>query len=366
VLVCFGVLAGVVVGIKAAGRDVGWGFQFQDWRFVLTLAVAIWLFSLALFEVFVITLPGMTAADTAGRAGGYWGSFYSGAFSVLLATPCTAPLLGSAMGYAFSQPPVLIVLFFLTVGLGLALPFLLLGFFPGALKWIPKPGNWMIVFREAMAFLLAGTVVYLLDILYYQIGEGLFAVLWYLLLAAMAAWMYGKFANPTCSTGRRRVFAIVALALLIGPLPWVLASGEAGQAKRAADVQATDEEGADPRTGFFRFSPARIERAIRAGKPVFIDFGARWCATCRVNEEGVLYTKTVREAFERHGVMPFHADFTNRDPVIAEWLRRYRRAGVPLYLFFRPGEPEPHIFPEVLTTEMVLRELEKAVGPLAP
>jgi thiol:disulfide interchange protein DsbD len=359
VLACFGVLAGVVVGVKAAGSDVGWGFQFQDWRFVLVLAIMIWIFSLSLFEVFVVTLPGMSAMDAAGRKGGHWGSFLSGAFSVLLATPCTAPLLGSAMGYAFSQPPALIFLFFFTVGAGLALPFLLLGFFPAALKWIPKPGNWMVVFREVMAFLLAGTVVYLLDILYYQIGEGLFAVIWYLLLAALAAWMYGKFANPLCSAGRRWVFTILALVLLIGPLPWVMARGHAGQAKLSAGGHAGGEEGADPETGFFAFSPERIEREIRAGKPVFIDFGARWCATCRVNEEGVLYTSTMRAAFEKHGVLPFHADFTNRDPVIAEWLKRYQRAGVPLYLLFRPGEQEPHVFPEVLTTDMVLRELEK-------
>ncbi len=362
VLLCFGLLAGVVVGVKMAGRDVGWGFQFQDWRFVLVLALMIWIFALSLFEVFVITLPGMTAADAAGRASGHWGSFFSGAFSVLLATPCTAPLLGSAMGYAFSQPPVFIFVFFLAVGVGLALPFLLLGFFPDALKWIPKPGNWMIIFREVMAFLLAATVVYLLDILFYQIGKGIFAVIWYLLLAALAAWMYGKFANPLCSTGRRWTFSIVALLLLIGPLPWVLASGDAGQAKLAAGGLAGGEDGADLETGFFRFSPERIEREIRAGKPVFIDFGARWCATCRVNEEGVLYTETMRAAFKKHGVLPFHADFTNRDSVIAEWLTRYQRAGVPLYLLFRPGEQKPHIFPEVLTTEMVLRELEKIAG----
>jgi thiol:disulfide interchange protein len=237
ILTCFAVLAGIVVGVKAAGRDVGWGFQFQDWRFVLALALVIWIFSLSLFEVFVIRLPGMTAIDAAGRKSGHWGSFFSGTFSVLLATPCTAPLLGTAMGYAFSQPPAFIFIFFLTVGLGLALPFLLLGFFPDALERIPRPGNWMIVFREAMAFLLAATVVYLLDVLYHQIGEGLFAVLWYLLLASLAAWMYGKFANPMCPAGRRWVFSIVALVLLVGPLPWVLAQGNAAQRRESAQVR---------------------------------------------------------------------------------------------------------------------------------
>jgi thiol:disulfide interchange protein DsbD len=359
VLACFAVLALIVIGVKSAGRDVGWGFQFQDWRFVLALTVVIWIFSLSLFEVFVITLPGMTAIDAAGRKSGHWGSFFSGSFSVLLATPCTAPMLGPAMGYAFSQPPALIFLFFLTVGVGLALPFLLLGFFPQALQWIPKPGNWMIVFREVMAFLLAATAVYLLDILYYQIGAGLFAVIWYLLLAAIAVWMYGKFANPLCSTGRRWVFSIVALVLLIGPLPWVLASGHAGQEKLMAAGYA-GEDCADPETGFLRFSPARVEQALQTGKPVFIDFGAQWCATCRANEKLVLHTQTIREAFKKHGVLPFYADFTNPDPVIAEWLKRYERAGVPLYLLFRPGEPAPHVFPELLTKETVLMELEKS------
>jgi len=356
VLACFAVLAGLVVGIKTAGSDVGWGFQFQDWRFVLALALVIWIFSLSLFELFVITLPGMTAIDAAGRKKGHWGSFFSGAFSVLLATPCTAPLLGSAMGYAFSQPPAFIFIFFLTVGLGLALPFLLLGFFPAALKLIPKPGNWMTVFRETMAFLLAATVVYLLDILHRQIGNGLTAVLILLLLTAVAAWIYGKFANPTCTVAKRWIFSIVALALVIAPLPWVLAAGNAGQARLMA---SGDDGGADPETGFYRFSPERVEREIRAGKAVFIDFGAAWCATCRANEKLVLHTQAIRDAFKKHGVLPFYADYTNADPVIAEWLRRYQRAGVPLYLLFRPGEEKPHVFSEVLTKEAVLQELEK-------
>jgi thiol:disulfide interchange protein DsbD len=352
ILSCFAVLAGIVISLKITGQEVGWGFQFQDWRFVLGLTILVWLFALSLFDVFTITLPGMNAANNASLREGHLGSFLSGMVAVLLATPCTAPMLGTALGFAFTQPPAMIAGFFLLIGLGLAAPFLILGFFPSTLKLIPRPGNWMIIFREVMGFLLAGTVIYLLDILYHQIGNGLFGVLWYLLLATLAAWLYGKFANEACTTGRRWLFSALALALLIAPLPKVIATGNAAMTQETAgDI--------DPESGFRRFSPQLVEQELAAKHPVFIDFGARWCATCRANETAVVYTNTIREAFKKHGVTAIRADYTNQNPVITEWLKRYQRAGVPLYLLFRPGEPQPHVFPELLTKEMVLKELGK-------
>ncbi|OGV71608.1 MAG: hypothetical protein A3K19_19090 [Lentisphaerae bacterium RIFOXYB12_FULL_65_16] len=358
VLACFAVLAGLVIALKSAGREVGWGFQFQEWRFVLGLTVVIWLFALSLFDVFIITLPGMNAATNASLRAGHLGSFLSGMVAVLLATPCTAPMLGTALGFAFAQPPLTVAGVFLLIGLGLASPFLLLGLFPAALKWIPRPGNWMVIFRDAMGFLLAGTVIYLLDILYHQIGSGLFWVLWYLLGVAMAAWLYGKFANPTCPTGRRWLFATVAAIILLAPLPKVIAAGNAalGQEK-VGNV--------DPESGFLRFTPELVEQELRAQRPVFIDFGARWCATCRANEAVVVYTDTIRDAFRKYGVTAIRADYTNQDPVITEWLKRYGRAGVPLYLLFRPGEAEPHVFPEILTKTLVMEELEKILPQAA-
>ena len=352
ILVCFTLLAGIVISLKLAGKEVGWGFQFQDWRFVLGLTVLVWLFALSLFEVFTITLPGMNAANNASLREGHLGSFLSGMVAVLLATPCTAPMLGTALGFAFAQPPAAIAGFFLLIGLGLASPFLVLGFFPAALKLIPRPGNWMIIFREAMAFLLAGTVIYLLDILSHQIGSGLFAVLWYLLGAAIAAWLYGKFANEACPAGRRWLFSALALALLLAPLPRVIAAGNAAMNQESND-------GVDPESGFLRFSPKLVEQELAAKHPVFIDFGARWCATCRANEAAVVYTGTIRDAFKKHGVTAIRADYTNQNPIITQWLKRYNRAGVPLYLLFRPGEAKPHVFPELLTKEMVLAELAK-------
>jgi thiol:disulfide interchange protein DsbD len=352
ILACFAVLAGLVIALKLAGKEVGWGFQFQDWRFVLGLTVLVWLFALSLFEVFTITLPGMNAANNASLREGHLGSFISGMVAVLLATPCTAPMLGTALGFAFAQSPVAIAGFFLLIGLGLASPFLLLGCFPAALKLIPRPGNWMIIFREAMAFLLAGTVIYLLDILYHQIGNGLFGVLWYLLGATIAAWLYGKFANEACPAGRRWLFSGLAAIILLAPLPRVIANGNAAISQEQAG-------NLDPESGFLRFSPELVEQELAAKRPVFIDFGARWCATCRANEATVVYTETIRNAFKQHGVTAIRADYTNQNPVITEWLKRYHRAGVPLYLLFRPGEAQPHVFPELLTKDMVLAELAK-------
>lgn len=235
VLVCFAILAGLVIGLKSAGELVGWGFQFQNWKFVLALVAMVWLFALSLFEVFVISLPGQAAAAEASQKSGHWGSFLSGAVAVLLATPCTAPFLGSALGYAFSQPAPLILLFFLMIGLGLALPFLVLGFFPGATRWIPRPGNWMTVFREIMAFLLVATVVWLLDILHSLVGAGLLPVLWYLLLLALAAWIYGQAAFAVSSL-RRWILVLLAVLLAVLPLHWLNRSLTAAQERLSASA----------------------------------------------------------------------------------------------------------------------------------
>ena len=354
VLLSFAVLAAVVIVLKAGGTAVGWGFQFQNPGFVMALLVVIWVFALSLFDLFMIRAPGMqTAAAAAAAKTGLAGAFLGGVFAVLLATPCTAPMLGAALGFAFAQPAPLILLFFLLVGLGLAFPFLLVGFFPRAMKVFPKPGEWMNTFREVMGFLLLATAVWLLGVLQLQLGHRLLGVLGYLLVLSFACWLYGRFANPAQPVRKQWTFTMLALAVAVGGWLWLV--------DLRADPAPTAAESAtliDQTSGWERFTPARVEALRKAGTPVFVDFGAEWCLTCKTNELGVLYTDEIRAAFRQHGVVPLRGDYTRKDPVIAEWLTRYHRAGVPLYLYYAPGAAEPVLLPELLTKQMVLELLK--------
>ena len=207
------ILALIVISIKASGTALGWGFQFQNPLFVLILSSLVFLFSLSLFEVFFINPPGQAGNAASKSREGYAGSFFTGIMAVLLATPCTAPLLGSALGFAFVRPGGVIILFFLLIGLGLALPFILLGIFPSFIKRLPKLGEWMNRFREFMGFLLAGTAIYLLSVLHGQLGGNFPGVLWFFLFLAMGAWLFGRGQRQN---RRLRVPLYLAALLLVG------------------------------------------------------------------------------------------------------------------------------------------------------
>ena len=358
ILFSFVLLAVVVVALKASGELVGWGFQFQNPGYVIALLAVVFVFALSLFDVFSVGSMGGGLAAKASGSGGLVGSFLTGAVAVLLATPCTAPFLGAALGYAFSQPPATIFLMFAVVGVGLASPFVLLGFWPALVQRIPKPGAWTGVFRTVMGFLLIGTAVFLVDVLAAQMGgKGVVRVLAFLAVLAVSAWLYGRFGGPTVARGRR--WAVLAVAALIGVAGGFLIlrfpvggiEGAEGDTIASVDPPAVPE-------GWEAFSPETVDRYVALGEPVFLAFGAKWCWTCRTNEGTVLAVREVREAFEERGVHLVHGDFTNPDDTVSEWLRRYGRAGVPLYVYFPPDGGEPVVLPEILTRRMVLGMLE--------
>ncbi len=351
VLVSFAALAGVVMALKAGGSAVGWGFQFQNPVFVMALLVVVWVFALSLFDLFMIRAPGMQAASAASAKRGLAGSFFSGVFAVLLATPCTAPMLGAALGFAFSQTGPVILLAFLLVGLGLAFPFLVAGFFPRTTRFVPKPGEWMNTFREVMGFLLLGTAVWLGGVLRLQVGDKIQGVLWYLLVLSFACWLYGRFANIAQPLRRQWLFTVVAAAVAVGGWLWLVDL----KAEETQNVEGrTQNSEIDKASGWETFTPERVAELRKAGTPVFIDFGAEWCMTCKANEHGVLYTDEIREAFRRHGVVPLRGDYTRKNPVIAEWMKKVGRSGVPVYLYYAPGAAEPVLLPELITKGMVL------------
>jgi thiol:disulfide interchange protein DsbD len=383
ILASFLVLAGVVVALKASGQLVGWGFQFQSPGYITALLAVVFVFALSLFDVFSIDLPLGGAAARASAVRGHMGSFTGGVMAVLLATPCTAPFLGTALGYAFSQPSGTILLMFTAVGLGLAFPFALLGLWPGLARRIPKPGPWTGVFRTVMGFLLVGTAVFLFDVLIRQVGGAASVrVLVFLAVLAFAAWIYGRF-GPTADRWKRWVAlgAAVAMGTAAGlatlrfdppgapataSLPG--ASGSVPWARPPTDgaLQPFALEPSPERTapvvpvsldvvpeGWEVFRPGVVDRYRADGEPVFLAFGAEWCWTCKVNETLVLERRDVLAAFAARGVHLVYGDYTNADSTISRWLQSYGRAGVPMYVYYAPGQP-PRVLPELLTRGMVL------------
>jgi thiol:disulfide interchange protein DsbD len=369
VVVSFLVLAGAVIALQAAGEHIGWGFQFQNPGFVAALAVVVFVFSLSLLGVFEI--GGLAAIAGLGAAGAqrkeYADAFFHGILTTVLATPCTAPMLGAAIAFALSQPPVIIVLIFTTVALGLASPYVLLSLNPGWLKYVPRPGLWMDTFKQAMGFLLLATMVWLLFVFGAQTGaDGLTWLLGFLLLLGFLCWVHGRFLNLASSSRRVAVvwlFTLVAIGVGYRELlhdtlfhPAEIGTGDAVSLSERVEVT----EGG---VSWEPFSVAYLEDSVADGRTVFIDFTADWCWTCKVNEKTVLADGDVEEAFLRNEVLTLKGDWTRKDPEITEVLKRHRRAGVPFYAIYPAGSLEDVIvLPEIINKKLVLESLE-AAGP---
>ena len=348
IMFSFFILATVITIIKLSGEMVGWGFQFQNPKFVLFLLSLMFVFSLSLFDVFTVQVPGLTAATKASSKSGYLGSFLMGVFCVLLATPCTAPILGGALGFAFAQPPIIIYAIFLLVGFGLGFPFLILGLYPQAIKILPKPGEWMVVFKEILGFLLLAFAISMVKVLLIQMG-GLYviSVLYFMLFLGIAVWLYGKFVTPMYPRLTQWIITIVAVLVVIF-----------GAMLTVKGQEATDFNSGITHDDFWSvFSEEAVEAGLADGRLVFVEFTAAYCTICKQNAALVLNQNDIRQAFTDNNVLMLLGDFTRSDPVIYEWLRRYDRAGVPLYLLFVPGQDEPIRFPEILTKQMIFNQL---------
>lgn len=361
ILVSFWVLAGLIIVLKTMfGANLGWGFQFQYPEYVAALATVVFVFGLSLFGVFEIPAFGVNAASDAASREGPLGYFLYGVFAVLLATPCSAPLLGPAIAYAFSATPVELTVIFSMIALGLASPFLLIAFVPVLFDYLPKPGEWMETIKQFLGFTLVITTVWLVGVLAEQIGaDRTMGFLAFLTAASLGAWVFGRFGGVAATAGRQAGSLLVALLITAAAgyafLDFEFAEPECDDGSLAT-AEELEFEGEIP---WQPFSEERV--AALAGTPVFIDFTADWCLTCKVNERTVLETASVREAMQEHGVVPLKADWTRRDEVITEWLRRFERAGVPMYIVI-PGDPakKPILLPETITPGMVIAALKEA------
>lgn len=346
VLVSFWILAGVLIVLRAGGQELGWGFQLQSPEFVFVLAVFLLIFALNLSGLFEVGLSATGVGATLQMKGGFAGSFFTGVLATVVATPCSAPFLAPALGAALALPAATSVLVFTVIALGLAVPYLILSIFPGLVRFLPRPGPWMEAFKQFMAFPLYATVAFLVWVLAGQVSEaGLLKVFVALILVAMAAWAYGRWVQGLGGTKARRFgFTFAGVAFAAGL--WL--------GFPSHDVSREIQ--------WEKWSPQRVAELQAQGRIVYVDFTARWCATCQSNKALVFSSEKVRQAFRELEVVPLKADWTNRDPEITRALEAFGRSAVPFNLIYAPDAPEPIVLPEILTADIVLEALAKASG----
>jgi thiol:disulfide interchange protein DsbD len=347
ILVSFWVLVGVLLGLRAAGATLGWGFQFQSPVFLSLMAGLLFFLGLSLAGQFEIGLTLTSAGGALAQKQGYTGSFFTGVLAVVVATPCTAPLMGAAIGYALAQSSAVTFAVFTALALGLAVPYVALTMQPAWTRWLPRPGVWMEILRQAVAVPIFATVIWLAWVLAQAYGAGvLAALLASFLLLAIAGWFLGRW------PAKRWASAIAGLILL----------AVVGLAFLAANKLVTASESMAPQAiqGVWQpWSEAAVSRSLAAGQPVFVDFTASWCLSCQVNERVALTRPEVLEAFAARNVVLMKADWTRHDEAITQALTVLGRSGVPAYALYTPGEKSPRLLPEVLTPGIVTDALER-------
>ena len=342
VLLSFWTLAGLLLGLRAGGAEFGWGFQLQSPAFVFGMAAFLLVFALNLSGLFEIGLSATGVGGKLQMQSGYGGSFFTGILATLVATPCSAPFLAPALGAALTLSALESILVFTAIGLGLSAPYLLLSVFPAAVKLLPRPGAWMETFKQLMAFPLYATVGWLLWVLAGQTKDNdsaLLLIVFGLVLIAMAAWVYGRWPKPAAR--------VLAAALLVGGiwLGWPK-SAEAAPATASGYVVKWEP-----------WSPAAVQAARYDGRMIYVDFTARWCATCQTNKAAVFTSSAVLSELEKRNVLLLKADWTSKDPAITAELAKWQRSAVPFNLIYAPGRPEPVVLPELLTPGIVLEFL---------
>lgn len=333
--------------LKSAGEAAGWGFYFQNSGFVLFLTALLWAFGLSLLGLFSLPAAGMGSAGLNTPRG----AFASGLLAVLAAAPCTAPFLGSAMGFAFAQPLWVLLFFFLSAGVGFALPYVVLAHLPGLLKKIPRPGPWMETFEHLMGFLLVGWALVTLATLHTQISlQGFWNAVSYLFGGAILLWGLGRWARPVDPPIRRRLLWILGLFLLFSGGYITSTTFSSPEEKAGREYDAVSD-------GWEPFSREALDRALAQGQPVFVDIWAQWCTNCKINEALVLSRPEVLSALDRGGVLRLKGDLSRPDKVLTDFLALHGRAGLPFYVFYAPGEA-PRILPEILTPNMITSLVE--------
>ena len=347
VVASFLVLAGIMLALRATGVSLGWGFQLQSPVFVTLLAALFFVLALNLAGVFEWGLFAQSMTSDLSARGRYADALLAGVLATVVATPCTAPFMGAAVGFTLAQPAPIALLVFATLGIGMALPVVALAFQPALLKRLPRPGPWMETFKQVLAFPLFATVAWLAWVLGGQAGnDAVLALLIGLVAIAVAGWVYGRWQHSASPLR----FAAAALFALLGV--WIAWP----QVKAPGAVTAVAKPGEMP---WQEWSPERVAQLTAAGTPVFVDFTASWCVTCQVNKRVALNNPRVIQAFADKGVAPLKADWTASDPRITATLAELGRNAIPVYALYLPGESRPRLLPELLTPTIVLEEISQ-------
>ena len=352
VIATFLALAGLLLILRATGEQLGWGFQLQSPPVVVGLAILFFALALNLSGVFEFTslVPSSAAGWTARNR--YVNSMLSGVLAVVIASPCTAPFMGAALGFALSQSALVALSVFMALGLGMALPYALLAWFPAWRRVLPRPGAWMERLKQLLAFPLYATVAWLIWVLGAQLdNDAVVRLLVTLVIVAFALWSWRLYRG---GTGRSWAAASAVALVCAGVVVWPLVHG--------GDGEASGPVATVPSGPWQSFTATTVSDLRDAGHPVFVDFTAAWCVTCQVNKRMVLNSPQIRDAFASHGVQLVRADWTRRDPVITRALAALGRQGVPVYVLYRPGK-EPLILPEILKKRTVLDALA-TLGPV--
>ena len=348
IVVSFWALVAALLGLRAAGASLGWGFQFQSPVFLALMAGLLFFLGLSLAGQFEIGLSLTGAGGSLAARQGYAGSFFTGVLAVVVATPCTAPFMGAAIGYALAQPAAVTFAVFTALALGLAAPYVALTLQPAWTRLLPKPGGWMEILRQAISVPIFATVIWLAWVLAQAYGATtLAALLASLLLLAIAGWFLGRWPAKRWSTIVASVI-VASVAIVSVYAPHKLAA--APESQPGSQTQAGQWE---------PWSPDAVSRYQAQGRPVFVDFTASWCLSCQVNERVALSQPSVRQALQNANVALLKADWTREDPAITQALSALDRSGVPVYALYKPGESTPELLPQVLTPGIVLDAIAK-------
>ena len=347
IVVSFWALVAVLLALRAAGARLGWGFQFQSPIFLALMACLLFFLGLSLAGQFEIGLSLTSAGGSLAAKQGYSGSFFTGVLAVIVATPCTAPFMGAAIGYAIAAPAIVTFAVFTALALGLAAPYLVLTLQPAWTRVLPRPGAWMEVLRQAVSVPIFGTVIWMAWVIANAYGATMLAALLIaFLLLAIAGWFLGRWPAKSWSTALAGLIAIGVIGLSVYSVQnFVQAPRTAAASTQSGDWQP--------------WSEAAVAQYQAAGRPVFVDFTASWCLSCQVNERVALTKPEVRRAFADANVVLLRADWTQHDDAITDTLAKLGRSGVPVYALYVPGEAQPRLLPEVLTPGIVTDALNK-------
>ena len=350
ILVSFWILVGALLGLRAAGASLGWGFQFQSPVFLALMAGLLFFLGLSLAGQFEIGLSLTSSGGSLAAKQGYAGSFFTGVLAVIVATPCTAPFMGADIGYALAQPAAVTFCVFTAIALGLAVPYVALTLQPAWTRLLPKPGAWMEILRQAISVPIFGTVIWLACVLAQAYGAAVLAALLVsLLLLAVAGWFLGRWPAQRWAT-------VIAAAILL----CVIGISTFAPGQLAAEPES--QTGLNTQQQWEPWSQDAVSKYQAQGRPAFVDFTASWCLSCQVNERVALSQPAVKQALQSANVALLKADWTRHDEAITRALAALDRSGVPAYALYAPGQSEPQMLPEVLTPGIVI----EAVGKLRP